>query len=68
MNKNIEQLNSKFAEQYRQWEKSQQGQVSGYEYEKSFVEMWQKLGQHVFEQSMGAIKKSRNTKKNFKQA
>lgn len=68
MNKNIEQLNSRFAEQYQQWEKSQQGQDSGYDYEKSFVEMWQQLGQQVFQQSMGALKKSRNTKKNFKQA
>lgn len=63
MNKNIEQLNSRFAEQYQQWEKSQQGQDSGYDYEKSFVEMWQQLGQQVFQQSMGALKKSRNTKK-----
>ena len=68
MKKNIEQLKSKFAEQYQQWEKSQQGQNNGYDYEKSFVEMWQQLGQEMFQQSMGEVKKSRNTKKNFKQA
>ena len=64
----MEQLKLKFAEQYEQWEKSQQGQNSGFDYEKSFVEMWQELGQEMFQQSMGGLKKSRNTKKNFKQA
>lgn len=68
MKKNIERLKSKFAEQYQQWEKSQQGQNSGYDYEKTFVEMWQQLGREMFQQSMGELKKSRNTKKNSKQA
>ena len=68
MKHNIEQLKARFADQYEQWKKSQQGQNSGYDYEKSFVEMWQQLGQEMFQQSMGKIKKSRNTKKNFKQA
>lgn len=38
-----------FIETLKQWEKSQEGQTSGYEYEKTFVEMWQALGQSVFE-------------------
>ena len=48
------------------WESSQQRQVSGYEYEKTFVEMWQKLGAEVFQQSMGEVPCNRNLKKNFK--
>ena len=60
----IEQLKMNFSEKYQEWEKNQHGQTSGYEYEKTFVEMWQQLGHQVLQQSMGEIKKSRNTKKN----
>ena len=67
MKKNIEDQKSRFAELYQQWKKNQQGQNNGYEYEKSFVEMWRQLGQEMFQQSMGELKKSRNTKKNSKQ-
>ena len=48
------------------WEGSQQRHVSSYEYEKTFVDMWQKLGAEVFQQSMGKIPCNRNLKKNFK--
>lgn len=45
------------------WEKGQKNQKDGYEYERSFVEVWRKLGQQVLQESLGKIPKSRNEKK-----
>ena len=49
-----------------QWENSTERMESGYAYEKTFVEMWQSLGQEVMQQSIGKTPKSRNGKKNSK--
>ena len=46
------------------WFKSQEGQTSAYDYEKTFVECWQSIGQKVFQESMGLIPKTKNGKKN----
>ena len=45
------------------WHQSQLAQQDGYEYERSFVELWQRLGQEVLQESMGHLPKSRNQKK-----
>ncbi len=45
------------------WHQSQTDQQDGYEYERSFVELWRKLGQDVLQESMGRLPKSRNQKK-----
>jgi len=45
------------------WKHSQQDQTSAYDYEKSFVETWMRLGQEVFQEQMGPLPKSRNPKK-----
>ena len=45
------------------WHTSQHDQQDGYEYERSFVELWRKLGQQVLQESMGEVPKSRNQKK-----
>ncbi len=45
------------------WHTGQQDQQDGYEYERSFVELWHKLGQQVLQQSMGELPKSRHKKK-----
>ncbi len=45
------------------WENSEQRDLSGYEYEKTFVEMWRKLGAEIFQQSVGEIPSNRNLKK-----
>ena len=45
------------------WHQSQHDQQDGYEYERSFVELWRKLGQDVLQESMGELPKSRNKKK-----
>lgn len=51
-------------EKISQWEHNPQRMESGYEYEKTFVEMWQSLGRDVFQESVGPLAKSRNSKKN----
>ena len=45
------------------WHAKQQTHQDGYEYERSFVELWHKLGQEVLQQSLGPVPKSRNQKK-----
>lgn len=49
------------------WESSEQRNISGYEYEKTFVEMWRKLGAEIFQQSIGEIPENRNLKKTSNQ-
>ena len=63
-----EVLSQFFMERYSAWLASQQGQTSGYEYEKSFVEMMQEFTQIAFQTSLGDIPKSRNEKKTSAQA
>ena len=48
------------------WHPSQTDQQDGYEYERSFVELWQRLGQDVLQESMGELPKSRNQKKRLR--
>lgn len=58
-----EDLTQQIAQQLAQWHLSQQNQTSGYEYEKSFTDLWQKLGQEVFQLSLGEVKYNKNNKK-----
>lgn len=58
-----EDLNEKIAQQLKQWQQAQENQTSGYEYEKSFTELWQKLGQEVFQASLGEPNYAKNIKK-----
>jgi len=58
-----ENFTQKIAEQLQQWHKAQENQTSGYAYEKSFTELWQKLGQEVFQASLGEEKYAKNAKK-----
>ena len=51
---------------YQEWEQNPQRQSSGYEYEKTFTEMWQTLGNKVLQQSMGKLSTDKNATKNFK--
>jgi hypothetical protein len=51
------------AEQITQWKESQKGQTSGYEYEQSFVELWQRLGKEVFQENVGELPKRAHEKK-----
>ena len=45
-----------------EWEKSQQNQVSAYEYEKTFDQMWQDLGSQVLQSSLGELPTDKNKK------
>lgn len=59
----MEDLSKKISEELSKWQKSQSRQEDGYEYEKSFTELWLKLGKEVFQQSLGEESYDRNTKK-----
>ena len=48
----------------QEWEASQKGQTSAYDYEKTFDQMWQELGKKVLQESLGEIPSDKN-KKNF---
>ena len=63
MEKKNQSIMEEFERMVVQWETSQQGQTSGYEYERSFVEMWQKLGSKILQNSVGKLPESRNQKK-----
>jgi hypothetical protein len=54
-------------QRYQEWEQNPQRQTSGYEYEKTFTEMWQGLGNKIFQQSIGSLPRDKNRKKNSKQ-
>lgn len=60
------ELLAAFAKKIEEWEKNPERMQSGYDYEKTFVEMWQSLGKDVFQNSIGTLPKSRNGKKNSK--
>ena len=62
----MEDILKKMEQYYHQWEQNPQRENSGYEYEKTFTEMWQKLGKEIFQQSIGKIPRDRNRKKNSK--
>jgi len=61
-----EELLAAFTKKIEEWEKNPERMQSGYDYERTFVEMWQSLGKDVFQDSIGTIPKSRNSKKNSK--
>jgi hypothetical protein len=67
----MEKKNQSIMEELEQavakWKESQQEQTSGYEYERSFVEMWQKMGSKIFQNSIGSSPASRNQKKTSNQ-
>jgi hypothetical protein len=59
----MKETNNKIEAAIAQWQASQQGQTSGYEYEMSFLQFWQQLGLEVFQQSVGELPKRRHEKK-----
>jgi ribosomal protein L29 len=62
-----EKLTALFLSRIEAWEQSQQGQKSGYEYERSFDEMSQQLMKEIFQQSVGPLAESRHEKKSSRQ-
>lgn len=51
-----------FSECYDAWKASQQDQSSGYEYERSFDEFMQQMGQALLQQSVGEQANKRKKK------
>ena len=58
-----EDLSKKISAALKSWQEAQQGQSNGYEYEKSFVELWAKLGKEVLQSSLGDEGYDKNRKK-----
>jgi hypothetical protein len=63
-----QELTQKIAQRLEQWQKAQENQMSGYEYEKSFTELWQQLGKEVFQSSLGEEQYNKNYKKKSRAA
>jgi hypothetical protein len=55
-----------FKAHYEKWLKDPKRMKSGYDYEKSYAEMMQKVERDVLQSSVGDRLKSKNTKKNSK--
>lgn len=56
-------ITEKIARELKAWKASQKGQTDFYEYEKSFVETWLKLGKEVLQDGFGDGNYKKNTKK-----
>lgn len=62
--KNLEEkLAGMFKERITEWKKSQTGQKSGYEYERSFAEMMKTIEQEVFKELTSTEITNKNKKK-----
>ena len=59
----IDTLSQKLKSALATWHQSQKNQTSGYDYEKSFADLWTKLGQAVFQESLGDNQYQKHKKK-----
>ncbi len=55
-----------FESYYTHWENNAERNSSGYDYERTYVEMMQKFQAAIFQHSVGQIPRDKNVKKNFK--
>jgi len=62
----IDKATAIFRDNYEKWINNDKRNASGYDYEKTFVEMMESLGGEVFQESVGELPESRNFKKKFK--
>lgn len=62
----IERASALFKKKYEKWINDPERIKSGYDYERTFVEMMQELESEVFEHSLGDIPVNRNAKKKSK--
>ena len=56
-------ITQKIADELKAWKESQKGQTDFYEYEKTFVELWFKLGREVLQDGLGDGHYKKNIKK-----
>lgn len=61
----LDKVTAIFRAKYAEWKASTSAMTTGYEYESSYANMLQDVGQEVFGQSTGKVPKSKNRKKNF---
>lgn len=59
----IDSLSQKLKSELASWHQGQKNQTSGYDYEKSFADLWTKLGKEVFQESLGDSHYQKNKKK-----
>lgn len=55
-----------FQKHYQEWINNPFRMSNGYNYEKTYAEMMQKVEYEIFQESIGEITNNRNVKKNFK--
>jgi len=55
-----------FKKHYEAWETNPKRMTSGYDYEKTYAEMMQKVEQEVLSSSVGQVSNKSSNKKNFK--
>jgi hypothetical protein len=60
-----EKMAKMIQERLSSWKKSQIGQISGYEYERSFAEMMQQIEKEVFKELTGTELINKNKKKRY---
>ena len=63
----LEQATKIFQENYSKWIDNTEKNSSGYEYERSFVEIMQTIEKELFKDSLGEVSNNRNLKKKSKQ-
>lgn len=63
----LEKATKIFQENYSKWIDNDEKNSSGYEYERSFVEIMQKIEKELFKDSLGEVPTNRNLKKKSKQ-
>lgn len=56
-------ITQKMASELKAWKASQKGQTDFYEYEKTFAELWLKLGREVLQNGLGDGDYKKNSKK-----
>ena len=54
---------SQMLERIQQWHRGQQSQTSGYEYERSFDQMWTQMGNELMQESIGELPADKRKKK-----
>ena len=55
-----------FEEYYSQWENNEERNQSGYDYERTYVEMMQKVQHTILQNSVGRVSLNKNIKKKSK--
>jgi hypothetical protein len=58
-----DEIAKKMKNTYKDWAENPENHQDGYRFEESFAQMWQELGQQVFQDSAGEVPTDKNRKK-----